>query len=98
MKPKLPTEAEPVGTEQRTEQESSYAGLALEKKDMPEKSKSVIPEAPSEDGDFIIRLASGKRLCEEEIMEAKHYAQELNTRGGPWRTMAPTKMISYTVF
>jgi hypothetical protein len=75
--PSVPTEAEPAGTEQRTEQESSDAGLAIEKKVVPEKAKSTIPEAPSEDCDFIIRHASGKRLSEEEIVEARHYAQEL---------------------
>jgi hypothetical protein len=75
--PSVPIEAVPTGTEQRTEQESPDAGLALEKKDMPEKVKSSTPEAPSEDLDFIIRHASGKRLSEEEIVEAKHYAREL---------------------
>lgn len=45
--PSVPTEAVPAGTEQRTEQESSDAGLALEKKDAPEKVKSSTPEAPS---------------------------------------------------
>ena len=44
---------------------------------MAEKSKSPAPEAPSEDLDYIIRHASGKRLSEEEILEAKHYAREL---------------------
>jgi hypothetical protein len=51
--------------------------LSLEKKDVPEKVKSPAPEAPSEDLDFIIRHASGKRLSKEEIAEAKHYAREL---------------------
>jgi hypothetical protein len=73
--PSVPTEAEPVGAEQRTEG-SSEVGLAPEKKDAPEKVKSPTPEAPSEDLDFIIRHASGKRLSEEEIAEAKHYARE----------------------
>jgi hypothetical protein len=50
--------------------------MALEK-DVAEKAKSPAPEAPSETLDFIIRHASGKRLSEEEIAEAKHYAQEL---------------------
>ena len=44
---------------------------------MPEKVKSSTLEAPSEDLDFIIRHASGKRLSKEEIVEAKHYAREL---------------------
>jgi hypothetical protein len=75
--PLVPAETESIGTGQGTEQESPDAGLALEKKDTPEKAKSPIPEAPSEDLDFIIRHASGKRLSEEEIVEAKHYAREL---------------------
>jgi hypothetical protein len=75
--PSVPTEVEPAGAEQRTEQESSDVGLALEKKDAPEKVKSTTPEAPFEDLDFIIRHASGKRLSEEEITEARHYALEL---------------------
>jgi hypothetical protein len=71
------TEAGPAGTEQRTKQGSSDAGLALKKKDAPKKVKSPIPKASSEDLDFIIRHALGKRLSEEEITEAKHYAREL---------------------
>jgi hypothetical protein len=65
--PLVPAEAEPAGALQRTEQESSDAGLALKKKDALEKAKSLILEAPFEDLDFIIRHASGKRLSEEEI-------------------------------
>jgi hypothetical protein len=42
-----------------------------------EKAKSPAPKAPSEDLDYIIQHASGKRLSEEEIAEAKHYAREL---------------------
>jgi hypothetical protein len=72
--PSVLAETESAGTGQGTEQESPDAGLALENKDVPEKAKSLIPEAPSEDLDFIIRHASGKRLSEEEIVEAKHYA------------------------
>jgi hypothetical protein len=73
----VPAEVEPAETEQRAEQESLDAGLILRKKVMPEKAKSAIPKAPFKDCDFIIRHASGKRLSEEEIMEAKHYAREL---------------------
>jgi hypothetical protein len=75
--PSAPTEAGHAGTEQRTEQGSSDAGLALKKKDAPKKVKSPIPKASSEGLDFIIRHALGKRLSEEEIAEAKHYAREL---------------------
>jgi hypothetical protein len=44
---------------------------------LPEKAVAPAPEASSEYSDYIIRHASGKRLSEEEIFEAKHYAQEL---------------------
>jgi hypothetical protein len=44
---------------------------------LPEKAATPTPEAPSEDLDYVIRHASGKRLSEEEIFEAKHYAREL---------------------
>jgi hypothetical protein len=40
---------------------------------LPEKAATPIPE----DLDYVIRHASGKRLSEEEIFEAKHYAREL---------------------
>jgi hypothetical protein len=40
-------------------------------------AESLTPEALSEGFDYIIRHASRKRLFEEEISEAKHYAREL---------------------
>jgi hypothetical protein len=66
----------PAATEDKAEQESPNASMAVER-DLTEKAKSPTPEAPSEDLDYIIRHASGKRLSEEEILEAKHYAREL---------------------
>jgi hypothetical protein len=44
---------------------------------LPEKLAAHTLEAPCEVLDYIIRHASGKRLSEEEIFEAKHYAREL---------------------
>ena len=44
---------------------------------MAKEAESLTPEALSEDFDYIVRHASGKRLSEEEISEAKHYAREL---------------------
>jgi hypothetical protein len=41
---------------------------------LPEEAATPTPETPSEVLDYIIRYASGKRLSEEEIFEAKHYA------------------------
>jgi hypothetical protein len=50
--------------------------IAFER-NMGKEVETPAPEASSEDPDYIIRHASGKRLSEEEIFEAKHYAQEL---------------------
>jgi hypothetical protein len=44
---------------------------------LPKKAVAPTPKAPSDDLGYIIRHASGKRLSEEEIFEAKHYAREL---------------------
>jgi hypothetical protein len=49
----------------------------LEKEDAPKKVESPTPEASAEVLDFIIQHASGKKMSEEEIAEAKHYAREL---------------------
>jgi hypothetical protein len=68
-RPSVPAETEPAAIEQRVEQGYPDTCMALEK-EAPEKAKTPIPEAPSEDSDFIIRHASGKKLSEEEIMEA----------------------------
>jgi hypothetical protein len=50
--------------------------IAFEKS-VAKEAEPLTPEAPSENFDYIIRHAAGKRLSEEEIFEAKHYAQEL---------------------
>jgi hypothetical protein len=60
------------------------------------KTQSPTPEAPTEELDFIIRHASGKKLSEEEIAVAKHYARELKYPKGPWCIMSPTNMTFYT--
>jgi hypothetical protein len=75
-RPSAPTEAEPAATEQDAGEEFPDASIALEK-NVAEEAKSPALEAPSEDLDYIIQHASGKRLSEEEILEAKHFAQEL---------------------
>jgi hypothetical protein len=73
----VPFETEPTGTGRGDEQGPSDIGLVLDKEDMPKEIESPTPEATSEGLDFIIRHGSSKRLSEEEIAEAKHYAQEL---------------------
>jgi hypothetical protein len=42
-----------------------------------EETDTGAPEAPSKICDYIVRHASGKKLSEEEIFEANHYAREL---------------------
>jgi ribosomal protein L14 len=74
--PSVPAEMKPAVTKERAEQESPDIGIAMEK-EVAEEAKSPAPEVLSKNLDFIIRHASGKRLSEEEIAEAKHYAREL---------------------
>jgi hypothetical protein len=74
--PSVPIETKPAAPEDIAEQQTSDTGMAVGR-DMVEKAKSPAPEAPSEDVDYIIRHASGKRLSEKEILEARHYAQKL---------------------
>jgi hypothetical protein len=44
---------------------------------LAEETDTAAPEASSEVFDYIVRHASGKKLSEEEIFEANHYAREL---------------------
>ena len=69
----MPAETKPAITEKRAEQESPDIGIAMEK-EVAEEAKSPAPEVLSENLDFFIRHALGKKLSEEEIAEAKHYA------------------------
>jgi hypothetical protein len=74
--PSMPAETKPAVTEERAKQESPDIGIVMDK-EVAEEAKSPALEALSENLDFIIRHASGKRLSEEEIVEAKHYARKL---------------------
>jgi hypothetical protein len=53
------------------------APLILEREGTPEKSKSLAPEAPTEELEFIVRHASRKRLSKEQIAETRQYANDL---------------------
>jgi hypothetical protein len=65
-RPSVPTETEPsIVEEKATEQIAS------------EKVKTPAPEASKESTEYIIRHASGKELSQEEMLEARHYAQKL---------------------
>jgi hypothetical protein len=56
---------------------SKSALMILEKGSAYEKSKSSAPKAPAKELEFIVRHASGKQLSEEQIAEAKQYAEDL---------------------
>jgi hypothetical protein len=79
--PSVSVEMKPTATEEGAEQESLGFGITTEK-EIVEEAKSPSPEALSENFDFIIRHASGKRLSEGEIVEANHYAQKLKYTKG----------------
>jgi hypothetical protein len=54
---KAPAEARP----------SETVPIALEKDNVPEKSKCPAPKAPVKELEFIVRHASGKQLSEEQV-------------------------------
>jgi hypothetical protein len=71
-KPQSETEAGPS-------EPAKVKSLEAEKTEVAEQISSgetgtAAPEASSKIHDYIIRHASGKRLSEEEIFEANHYA------------------------
>jgi hypothetical protein len=60
--PSVPIETGPAEARQCIEQEPSDVAPVLEKEDAPKKIESPTPEASTEERDFIIRHASGKKL------------------------------------
>jgi hypothetical protein len=66
-----------AGPSEPAKEKSLETGEKAAEKEAVEQILPEKVEAPSEVLDYIIRHASGKRLSEEEIFEAKHYAQEL---------------------
>jgi hypothetical protein len=73
VEPTVPVETKLAIAEQGAEDVPPNTDIAFER-NMAKETESLAPEAPSEYPDYIIRHASGKRLSEEEIFEAKHYA------------------------
>jgi hypothetical protein len=63
--PSVPIEMKPVVFEDKPEQQTLDTGMAAGQ-DVTEKAKFPAPEAPSEDVDYIIRHATGKRLSEKK--------------------------------
>jgi hypothetical protein len=64
--PSVPIETKPYAPEEKMSGQIA-----------PEKIKALAPKAPNENVDYIIRHASRKKLSQEEILEARHYAQRL---------------------
>jgi hypothetical protein len=69
-RPSAPIKAKAVTPVDKADKQTSDTSMA-------EKAKSPALEAPAEAVDYIYRHASGKKLSEEEILEARHYAQKL---------------------
>jgi hypothetical protein len=65
-----------VASEDKADQQTSDTSM-IAGQGMAEKAKSPAPKASAEVVDYIYRHASGKKLSEEEILEARHYAQKL---------------------
>jgi hypothetical protein len=65
--PSEPTKVKPLEAEETKMAEPTLV----------EETDTAAPEASSKALDYIVRHASGKRLSEEEIFEANHYAREL---------------------
>jgi hypothetical protein len=65
-RPSVPIETKPAMPEEKEAEQIA-----------PEKIETPAPEALIENIDYIIRHASGKKLSEEEITEARHYARKL---------------------
>jgi hypothetical protein len=74
--PAAPIKTKAVTPADKTDQHASDAGMA-EGQDATERAKSPAPEAAVEDDDYIYRHASGKKLSEEGVLEAIHYARKL---------------------
>jgi hypothetical protein len=72
----MPSETKAVTSEVQADQQTSDTILTA-RQDMAERAKSPNSEAQAEAADYIYRHASGKKLSEDEIAEARHYAEKL---------------------
>jgi hypothetical protein len=71
-----PSEAADKDAESRPS-DATKASLLLEKERATEESESPAPGASTEELEFIVRHASGKKLSKEQIAEAQHYTSDL---------------------
>jgi hypothetical protein len=72
----IPSEAEEAKIARATEE------VKMSEPALVEEIDTAVPEASSKIYDYIVRHASGKKLSEEEIFEANHYAKELKYSKG----------------
>jgi hypothetical protein len=77
--PSEPIKVKPLKAEERklTEATLETEKIKMTKPILIEEIDTGVPEASSKIHDYIVRHASGKKLSEEEIFEANHYAREL---------------------
>jgi hypothetical protein len=75
-RPSAPIETKAIVPEDKADPQASDVGMA-EEADAGERARSPAPEAIVEDADYIYRHASRKKLSEEEVVEARHYARKL---------------------
>jgi hypothetical protein len=71
-----PSEAIEKGVESKPS-DATKASLLLEEERATEESESPAIGASTEELEFIVRHASGKKLSKEQIAEAQHYARDL---------------------
>jgi hypothetical protein len=68
-----------------------------------DKIEAPAPEASNKSIDYIIRHASGKELSQEEMLEARHYAQKLKYPKGALvfveglRPLRPPKVLKNVI-
>jgi hypothetical protein len=74
--PSEPTKVKPLETEE-TKIAKATEKMKMSEPILVEEIDTAAPEAPSKIYDYIVRHASGKKLSEEEVFEANHYAKEL---------------------
>jgi hypothetical protein len=74
--PSEATKVKPLETEE-TKIAKATEKMKMSEPILVEEIDTAAPEAPSKIYDYIVRHASGKKLSEEEVFEANHYAKEL---------------------
>jgi hypothetical protein len=76
-RPSEPTKIQPLEAEKMSEASLEAEKTKTTEPILIEEIDIATPEASSKIRDYIVRHASGKKLSEEEIFEANHYAREL---------------------